>query len=177
MKLSPLALALSGLALVAAGTVATAQIERLDLAQMVAKTDNVVFGTIINREVFQITSPDDGPVLYFTNIQVDGVSLKDGQPRTVDVWFGGGFINATDGVHNSEAPSMDDQQVGNKVVAFYKWSDNMGGGLAGNALYAWHGGLYRTFENRGGATIVQGRGEGYAIPTNTTLADLDNQIQ
>jgi hypothetical protein len=177
MKLSPLALVLSGLAMVAAGAAATAQIERLDLAQMVANTDNVVFGTIMNREVYRITSPDDGPVLYFTNIQVDGVSLKDGQPRTADLWFGGGFINETEGVYNSEAPSTDDQKLGNKVVAFYRWENNMGGGLSGNGLYAWHGGLYRTFENRKGETIVQGRGEGYAIPSNITLSDLDGQIQ
>ena len=177
MKLSPLALLLSGLALVAAGALGTAQIERLDLAQMVAKTDNAVYGTITSKEVIRIDSPEDGPELYFTSLTVDGYSLKDGLPTSVDVWFGGGFINATEGVHNSEAPSADDQKVGNLIVAFYKWSDNMGGGLAGNGLYAWHGGLYRTFENRSGATIVQGRGEGYAIPTNITLVDLDNQIQ
>lgn len=177
MKLSPLALVLSGLAMVAAGAAATAQIERLDLAQMVAKTDNAVYGTIVGREVVRIVSPDDGPVLYFTTLQVEGVSLKNGEPVTVDFWFGGGFINQTEGVYNSEAPSADDQKPGNKVVAFYKWENNMGGGLAGNALYAWHGGLYRTFENRAGVTIVQGRGDGYAIPTNMTLADLDQQIQ
>jgi len=174
MKLS--LLALSGLALVAAGALGTAQIERLDLAQMVAKTDNAVYGTISGKEVIRIDSPDDGPELYFTGLTIDGVSLKDGQATSVEVWFPGGFINETEGVHNSEAPSGDDQQVGNPIVAFYKWSYNMGGEFAGNALYASHGGLYRTFENRSGTTIVQGRGEGYAIPTNITLVDLDNQI-
>ena len=176
MKLSPLALLLSGLALIAAGALGTAQIERLDLAQMVAKSDNSVYGTITSKEVIRIDHPVDGPELYFTSLTVEGYSLKDGQPTTVDVWFGGGFINETEGVHNSEAPSADDQKVGNLIVAFYKWSDNMGGEFAGNALYASHGGLYRTFENRSGTTIVQGRGEGYAIPTNITLVDLDNQI-
>ena len=39
-------------------------------------------------------------------------------------------------MHNSEAPSADDVRIGNRVVAFYKWIDNMGGDLAGNALYA-----------------------------------------
>jgi hypothetical protein len=177
MKLSPLALTLTGLALVAAGTLASAQIERLDLPQMVAKADQAVFGTITSKEVIRIESSVDGPELYFTSLHIDGYSLKSGEPYAVDAWFPGGFINATEGVHNSEAPSADDQMVGNKIVAFTKWSPNMGGGLAGQALYASHGGLYRTFENRSNVTVVQGRGEGYAIPTNITLSDLDGQIQ
>jgi hypothetical protein len=176
MKLSYLALA--GLALATAGTLAVAQIERLDLPTMVSKTDGTVYGSIVGKEVAKIVSPDpDGPVLYFTRITVDGTSLKTGQPTTVDMWFGGGFVSETEGVHNSEAPAADDVAIGNHVVAFYKWEDNMGNGLQGNALYAWHGGLYRTFTNRSGDVIVQGRGDGYAVATNVKLSDLDDQIQ
>jgi hypothetical protein len=86
-----------------------------------------------------------------------------------------GFVDATHGVWNSEAPKTDDQKVGNRVVAFYKWTDNMGGGQSGNALFAWHGGLYRTFEAPKGV-IVQGRGAGYAVPQNLTLEDLRSRI-
>lgn len=176
MKLSLLALA--GLALASVGTLAVAQIERLDLPTMVAKTDDAVFGAIVSKEVAKIVSEEpDGPTLYFTKITVDGYSLKSGQPAVVDMWFGGGFVSETEGVHNSEAPSADDTKVGNKVVTFHKYEYNMGNGLSGNALYAWHGGLYRTFENRAGDTVVQGRGEGYAIATNIKLSDLDGQIQ
>jgi hypothetical protein len=177
MKLSPIALLLSGLALAAAGSLASAQIERLDLAQMVARTDDAVFGTILHREVVQIEVPNDGPVLYFTGLTVQGLSLKTGEPSYVTAWFPGGFIDDVNGVHNSEAPSTDDQQVGNEVVVFHKWQPNMGGDFQGNGLYASHGGLYRTFQNRAGDTIVQGRGEGYAIPTNVALSELDSQIQ
>jgi hypothetical protein len=176
MKLSPIALVLTGLALVTAGALGTAQIERLDLAQMVAKTDNAVFGTISAKEVVRIDSPADGPTLYFTGLTVSGTSLKTGQPTEATMWFPGGFVSATEGVHNSEAPSADDQKVGNQVVVFYKWQENLGGDFQGNGLYASHGGLYRTFESRNGTTIVQGRGEGYAIPTNVSLTDLDTQI-
>ena len=42
---------------------------------------------------------------------------------------------------------------------------------------AWHGGLYRTFETRGGKTIVQGRGDGYAIPVNVELGELTTQVK
>ena len=176
MKLSLFALA--GLALASAGTLAVAQIERLDLPTMVTRTDDAVYGAIVAKEVAKIVSEEpDGPTLYFTKITVDGYSLKSGQPTVVDMWYGGGFVSETEGVHNSEAPSADDTKVGNKVVTFHKYEYNMGNGLSGNALYAWHGGLYRTFENRAGEAIVLGRGEGYAIGSNVKLSDLDSQIQ
>ena len=101
----------------------------------------------------------------------------------VDVTFPGGFIDAENGAHNSEAPSSDDTQVGNVIVAFYKWSDNMGGDVAANALYASHGGLFRTVDGPSG-TVVLGRGEGYAIDNNikvstlrTAVQNLENEIQ
>jgi hypothetical protein len=170
------ALAVVGAALAGAAAVATAQIERLDLSQMVQRSDDAILGTITGRNVIRIDHEVDGPELYYTSLTIEGRSMTTNQPRTVEVWFGGGFINDTEGVFNSEAPSMDDQKVGNKVVAFFKYEDNMGGDLSGNALMTWHGGLYRTFDARGG-TIVQGRGNGYAIPSNIRLADLDLQVK
>ena len=105
MKLSPSALSLSVAALVAAGSLAGAQIERLDLTQMVAKTDNSLVGTIVGKEVIRIDHPVDGPELYYTTLTIQGTSLKDGKALTVDVTFPGGFIDAEHGVYNSEAPS------------------------------------------------------------------------
>ena len=175
MKLSPTALSLSLAALVAAGSLASAQIERLDLTQMVAKTDNSLVGTIVGKEVIRIDHPVDGPELYYTTLTIQGTSLRDGKELTVDVTFPGGFIDERQGVFNSEAPSADDVKTGNRVVAFYKWVDNMGGDLSANALYASHGGLYRTFDSRRDV-VVQGRGEGYAIPSNVTLTQLKQDV-
>ena len=175
MRPLPLAMPLTAVACLVAAALGTAQIERLDLSQMVSKTDNAVFGTITNKDVIRIDHPKDGPELYFTTLTIEGRSLRNDEAVTVDVTFAGGFIDSEHGVHNSEAPSADDVRVGNRVVAFYKWVDNMGGDLAGNALYAAHGGLFRTFEARNG-TVVQGRGEGYAVPTNVGLAALKQQI-
>jgi hypothetical protein len=175
MKLSPLALLLSASALVIAGALGTAQIERLDLGQMVSKTDGEIFGTIVGKEVIRIDHPVDGPELYFTMLTIEGTSLRTNQSVTKTVTFAGGFLPNGQGVFNSEAPSADDVAIGNKVVAFYKWTDNMGGDLAANALYAAHGGLYRTFTARQGV-VVQGRGESYAIPSNRTIAELRTQI-
>lgn len=175
MRTPTLALPLTAAALLVAATLGTAQIERLDLNQMVSKADNAVFGTIVNKEVIRIDHPTDGPELYFTTLTIEGRSLRNDESLTVDVTFAGGFVDREHGVNNSEAPSADDTRVGNRVVAFYKWLPNMGGHLAGNSLYAAHGGLFRTFENRG-RTVVQGRGEGYAVPTNVEFTKLKSDV-
>lgn len=174
MKFSPQALLASAVALTALGLAGTAQIERLDLPTMVAKTDNCVFGTIVDKHVVRIDHEVDGPELYFTTLTIEGRSLETDAPLTVDVSFPGGFVSPTEGVRNSEAPSNDDIQIGNQIVAFYKHSENMGGDFAGNALYASHGGLFRAFERNG--TIIQGRGEGYALPVNVRLPELKTQV-
>jgi hypothetical protein len=160
-----------GALLAALAPVASASIERLDLARMVGRADGAVEGTIVRRRVVRIDDPKDGPELYFTFLTIEGRSLVDGTPLTVDVVHAGGFVDARNGAFNSEAPAADDARIGNRVVAFYKHSANMGGGVAGNALYAAHGGLYRAFEGRKGV-IVQGRGDGYALDGNVELATL-----
>lgn len=152
-----------------------ASIERLDLATMVAKCDGAVEGVITRRRVVRIDHPVDGPELYFTLLTIEGRSLADGAPLAVEVLHAGGFVDARNGVFNSEAPAADDTRLGTRVVAFYKHSSNVGGGLAGNALYAAHGGLYRTFKAAKG-DIVQGRGAGYAVNSNLELATLRSRI-
>ena len=66
--------------------------------------------------------------------------------------------------------------VGNKVVAFYGWIDNMGGDVAGNALWASHGGLYQVAAI-GSREVVLGKGEGYAVASNWDLPKLDREVQ
>ena len=176
MKNLRFAQAVLAAAIVGAGAVlGSAQIERLNLEQMVAKTDDAVIGEITKSEVIRIDHPVDGPELYYTHLTVEGRSLESGQSKTVVVTFPGGFIDDEHGVWNSEAPSADDVKIGNQVVSFFKWSENMGGDLAGNALYASHGGIFRTAESRKG-TVVLGRGDGYAIANNVQLNQLDSQI-
>jgi len=172
---SPRTLSLTAGALVTAGALGLAQIERLTLAQMVAKADNAVAGTITNSEVIRIDHPIDGSELYFTHLTIEGQSLVDGADLTVVVTFAGGWIDETHGVNNSEAPAADEIKKGNRVVAFYSWMPNMGGDLAANALYASHGGLYQVVKGRSGS-IVLGKGEGYAVSTNIGLSELGTQI-
>jgi len=167
---------LLGTALVTLGAASHAQIERLTLDQMVTATDDGVHGTIISRDVFRVDHPVDGPELYYTNMTIQGHSLKTGAETQVTVTFPGGWIDRENGVDNSEAPTANETRVGREIVAFHKWIDNMGGDVAGNALYASHGGLYTTFENRKGVTVIQGRGPGYAVERNVAVGVLRNQV-
>lgn len=163
-------------AMTLAAGAAWAQIERLDLPQMLSKADNCVVGRIIGSEVTRVDHPTDGPQLYFTHLLIEGRSLYDDAVITVPVTFAGGFIAPGNGVWNSEAPKADDVRVGNEVVAFYKWTDNMGGDVAANALYAAHGGLYRVVKGRKDK-VVLGQGDGYAISNNIALGELAASIK
>ena len=52
----------------------------------------------------------------------------------------------------------------------------MGGNVAGNALMAMHGGIYRTVSGPT-STVALGRGDGYAIRYNTKVSDLTTAIR
>jgi hypothetical protein len=175
-RFTPKALLLAAALVAGIGTYGEAQILKVDLGQMVASTDGAVFGTIVDKETIRIDHPVDGPELYYTTLTIKGKDLATDKAKTISVSFPGGFIDAEHGVFNSEAPAADDITVGKQVVAFHLWSDNMGGDFASNALFASHGGVYSTFESKG-EVIVQGRGHGYAVPTNVHLARLQSSVQ
>jgi hypothetical protein len=153
-----------------------AQIERLTLSSMVQKTDDALIAEIVGSEVIRIDHPVDGPELYFTHLTLEGQSMRTDANQRIVVTFAGGFINDEEGVWNSEAPSADDIKIGNRVVAFYKHVENLGGDLEANALYASHGGLFRTVDSPNGV-VVMGRGEGYAIGANVRLDELSKSVK
>lgn len=168
---------IAGALLAAIGTQGDAQILRLDLKQMVEQTDGAVYGTIEASQTIRIDHPIDGPELYYTTLTIEGTDVQTGAPKLVNVSYSGGFINETEGVYNSEAPEADVVKVGAEVLAFHKWTDNMGGDFASNAIYAAHGGIYPTFKDTWGNVIVQGRGDGYAIPSNIHLSSLQRNVR
>ena len=173
-RLTPFALA--GLALAAFSAAGISQIKAYTLEEMVLEADQAVHGQIVGSRVFRVDHAIDGPELYFTTITVEGNVLGEGTAVTVDVTFNGGFISEDEGVFNSEAPIADDVKIGNQVVVFTKWQDNLGGDVPGNALMASHGGLYRTVDGPAD-TVVLGRGAGYAINFNTKVSDLGRAIE
>jgi len=156
--------------------VSAAQIKPFTLDEMVRTADQAVDGQIVAAKVFRVDAPDAGPELFYTTITIQGRKLGDGQPITVDVTFRGGFVSETEGVFNSEAPAVDDVKLGRRVVAFYRWVDDMGGGVSKNALVAAHGGLYRVVEGPRGAAVL-GRGESYAIATNRRIEHLESAVR
>lgn len=164
-------------AVVCLAAVASASIERLTLRQMVERADDGVYGEIIERQVVAVPLDRDGEEMYFTTLQVRGTSILTGEEVTVAVSYPGGVMSKRRGSFNSEAPSADDVAVGGKVLVFYKYSDNMGGGFASNALYASHGGLFRTFSDKKGRVVVQGRGQGYAVSANQRLKQLETNAR
>jgi hypothetical protein len=172
----PRRLGLLALGLFALAAVRPAQIRRLTLEEMVRSADEAVHGTIVASRSFRLDDPEDGPELYYTTLTIVGRSLARGTALTVDVTYRGGFVSATEGVHNSEAPVADDVRVGREVVAFYAWTDDFGGGLATNALVAAHGGLFRTASGPRG-TAVLGRGEGYAVRANQRVDELEGALR
>ena len=176
-QLFPKSWVIAGAMLAAIGTQGEAQILRLDLQQMVTQTDGAIYGTIEAKETIRIDHPIDGPELYYTTLTIQGTSLETGEKTTVNVSYAGGFINEVQGVYNSEAPEADVTKVGQEVLAFHKWTDNMGGDFASHAIYAAHGGIYPTFKDARGQVIVQGRGDGYAIPANIHLSRLTQNVQ
>ena len=169
-------LGLASLLLGAVSAVSLAQIKHFTLEEMVQTADQAVYGQIIGSRVLRVIDPADGGEHFFTRITVQGKTLSDAQPTTVDITFRGGFLNETEGVFNSEAPAADDVKVGRRVVAFYRWADDLGGGLAANALVAAHGGLYRTAEGPRGPAVL-GRGEGYAISSNRKVEQLETSVR
>lgn len=166
---------ISSLLVVALGAVSLAQIKSFTLEEMVQTADQAVYGQIIDSHVTRVVSPADGSENFYTTLTLQGRTLADDQPITIDVTFRGGFLNETEGVFNSEAPAADDIKVGRRVVAFYRWSDDMGGGMPANALVAAHGGLYRTVQSPSGPAVL-GRGEGYAISSNRYVSQLASSI-
>lgn len=175
MRKPPIALGLAALLMAAAAPVASAQIKKLDLDEMVEIMDGAVYGEIVATHCFRIDTPEE-PELYFTTITIEGRSMVDGSAVTVDVTFDGGFISPDAGVHNSEAPPADDIKVGNRIITFYAWRDNIGAGRGANLMIAGHGGVFRTAEGPKGSTVL-GRGKGFAIEFNTKVADLDSAVR
>ena len=165
---------LLGALLVALGGVAPqAQIKRLDLEQMTTRADHGIIGRVISRRVEDHGSERHGFGLYYTVLTIQGESLYNGRKMTVEVVKRGGWIDKERGIGSwdSEAATDGETALGKRIVAYYKWVDDLGAGRGANIFYASHGSMFRTVEGPTG-TVVMGRGNGYAINKNTSLTSL-----
>ncbi|MFT5291504.1 MAG: hypothetical protein ACI82F_003586 [Planctomycetota bacterium] len=171
MKKTPF-IGLAAAALALFGTFASSSILELSLDEIVTASDEAVYGEIVNRQVHKVVTEESTD--YFTTLTIEGRLVGSKTPITVDVVYGGGFITEEDGVHNSEAPSAAETQIGQTIIAFYDFQADFPGSGA-NVLYNMHGGLYRTDVGPAG-TVVLGRGQGYAINRNVSLVNLDGEV-
>ncbi len=173
-SLLSLSLVLTGALLFSASS--SAKIKALTLPEMVSLADGAVVGQITKREVFRVDHPIDGAELFYTNLSVEGRSLINGEPQTVQVTFRGGFIDSQNGAFNSEAPQEHEVALGQEVVVFHAWVENMGGDVSAQALLGGHGGLFTVSSNGNDEKIVLGRGVGYPVSKNVALDELDSEI-
>lgn len=163
-------------ALAAALCVGARDVQSFTLRQMIDASDGGVVGRIGSRSVQEV-DPGDGAPLYITTLRVAGTDLATGAAETIDVMFLGGVIDERRGSFNASMPAAHETRVGRGVVVFHDHADDIVGGLEGELLLGGRASLFTTFESRRGATIVQGRGRGYAVTKNVRLTDLQARVR
>jgi len=170
MKLKHLLIA--GVASLALVQVGSACIEELTLAQMVAKTDAAVRGTITDVRTVRYTPPGDDR-LIFTILTVEGTDLYTGQARTIDAAFLGGTYQG-DSMMVTSMPAPSEYRLGNQVLVFSGPVEGWGPDID-RCVYAAMGGIFREVAAKNGPVLL-GKGEGFAIDQNVRLADLQLAI-
>ena len=170
MKLKHLQIA--GVASLAMVQVGRACIEELTLAQMVAKTDAAVRGTITDVRTVRYTPPGDDR-LIFTILTVAGTDLYTGQARTIEAAFLGG-THQGDSMMVTSMPAPSEYRVGNPVLVFSGPVEGWGPDIQ-RCVYASMGGIFREVASKNGPVLL-GKGEGFAIDQNVRLADLQAAI-
>ncbi len=163
---------IAGVASLALVQVGRACIEELDLAQMVAKTDAAVNGTITNVRTVRYTPPGDDRLIY-TLVTVAGTDLYTGQARTLEAAFVGG-THEGDSMMVTSMPAPSEYRVGNSVILFSAPVEGWGPDVE-RCVYAAMGGIFREIAGKKGAVIL-GKGEGFAVSQNVRLADLQTSI-
>lgn len=166
MKLNHLLIA--GVASLALVQVGRACIEELTLAQMVAKTDAAVRGTITDVRTVRFTPPGDDR-LIFTILTVEGTDIYTGQARTLNAAFLGGTYQG-ESMMVTSMPAPSEYRLGNQVLVFSGPVEGWGPEID-RCVYASMGGIYREIASKQGP-IFLGKGEGFALDRNVRLADL-----
>ena len=147
-------------------------IEELDLQKMISKTDIAVQGTITDVRTVKYT-PENDDLLIYTIVTIEGTSLYDSSPITVDAAFlGGTFEGESMMVTSMPAPS--EYRLGNDVVVFSGTVQGWGPDID-RCVYASMGGIFRTIDSRNGA-VVLGKGKGFAIEGNQLVSTLISDI-
>jgi len=146
-----------------------AAIKALNLEELMTITSDVVYGTIVDKEVITLDHPWQGAV--YTKLTIQGESLRDGKQATTEVVFHGSH-DPSDNYIISEMPELQDTREGGKVVVLFNKTAELGGR---NLAYDLSG-VYRV-ESGFGAPVLVGKGEGFAFPVNTKLDDVRARVR
>jgi len=152
--------------------VGSACIEELDLGKMVSKTDHAIHGTITDVHSVSFTPEGDDRLIY-TVLTIQGEDLYTGEQVTREAAFLGGTYQG-DSMTVTSMPAPTEYRLGNDVVVFSGPVQGWGPEID-HCVYASMGGIFRTVDTKKG-TVVLGKGEGFAVEGNLTVAKLQQQI-
>ncbi|MDP6962557.1 MAG: hypothetical protein QGF46_00145 [Planctomycetota bacterium] len=147
-------------------------IEELDLMKMVSKTDVAVHGTITDVRTVKFTPENDDRLIY-TILTIEGKSLYDNSPISVDAAFLGGTYQG-ESMMVTSMPAPSEYRLGNDVVVFSGEVEGWGPEVD-RCVYAAMGGIFRTIDSRNGK-VVLGKGKGFAVENNMLVSSLGQNI-
>ena len=149
---------------------ALAAIKALSLSELRTLNSEAAQVRILARSSFASDYPLAGVV--WTRLQVEGVSLRTGEPVATEVVFLGSH-EPQDGYGTSEMPTLQDTRVGGEAVMFWFRDEAMPARLnVVSDLTA----VYR-IERGFGEPVLVGKGPGLAFPENVKLADAAGAIR
>ncbi len=143
-------------------------IKAMNLEELMSITNDVVSGTILDKDSIELDHPGDGAV--YTRLTVKGESLRTGKKGTWELVFHGSHDPA-DRYIMSEMPTLQDSRVGGEIVVFFEVDKKLDDR---NHAHSWAN-LYRV-EKGFGEPVVIGKGEGAAFEKNTRLVDVRERV-
>lgn len=141
-----------------------AAVRALTLPELMGITTDTAHVRILAKDTFASDWPVSG--VTWTRLEVEGVSLRTGEPLRTEVVFLGSH-DPRDGYGTSEMPALQDTRVGQEAVVFFFHDPQMPGQR--NRVFDLSG-VYRV-EKAFGEPVLVGKGEGFAFPENVKLKD------
>ncbi len=141
-----------------------AAVKALTLTELMTINTEAAQVRILGKSRFASDYPLAGVV--WTKMEVQGVSLRTGEPVTTEVVFLGSH-EPQDGYGTSEMPTLQDTRVGGEAVMFWFRDEAMPERLDVVSDFS---AVYR-IEKGFGEPVLVGKGEGLAFPENVKLVD------
>ncbi|MFN0207750.1 MAG: hypothetical protein ACKVS6_15690 [Planctomycetota bacterium] len=148
--------------------VAFAQIESLNLSQMLERADSAIVGSVIEKKTWE--ADIDGLQVEFTTITVEGEDLYSGKNIKKEISYLGSEARPV-----SEMPVENESRTGTRALFFSVARPKFGGRENQNSLMAAQNGIFRIEAGPKGDVVV-GKGAGAAVEANVFLKDLRGNV-